>query len=136
MALILAAEDDPAVREIVVKILERAGHAVHAVSDGESALRDIRRHVPDLVITDVDMPLINGFLLCDEVRRDPALSHIPVILATGVINPDDHRAVEVGANAVLAKPFSGRDLIRYVDEQLSGTGGTLGGRAVGAAEPG
>lgn len=118
MALILAAEDDPAARAVVVRILERAGHEVIAVADGESALQEIRGHVPDMVITDVDMPLVNGFLLCDEIRQDPRLRHIPVILATGVINPDDHRAVEVGATAVLVKPFTRQDLLDYVDRHL------------------
>jgi CheY-like chemotaxis protein len=78
----------------------------------------VREHRPDMVITDVDMPLINGFLLCDEIRRDAALRDTPVILATGVINPDDHRAVEAGATAVLVKPFTGGDLIAYVEEHL------------------
>jgi CheY-like chemotaxis protein len=64
------------------------------------------------------MPLVNGFLLCDEVRRDPLLRHIPVILATGVINPDDHRAAEVGAASVLTKPFTGGDLLDHVTRHL------------------
>jgi CheY-like chemotaxis protein len=118
VALILAADDDPATREIFIRILEHSGHQIVAVADGESALREIRERRPDLVLTDVDMPLINGFLLCDEVRRDPELRHIPVILVTGIINPDDHRAAEVGATAVLVKPFTGVELVRYVEEHL------------------
>jgi CheY-like chemotaxis protein len=118
VALILAAEDDPDTRGLVARILERAGHEVIPVADGESALRQIRERRPDLVLSDVDMPLVNGFLLCDEVRRDPNLRHIPVILATGVINPDDHRAVEVGAASVLTKPFTGKDLLAHVERQL------------------
>lgn len=118
VALILAAEDDPDTRDLVVRILNRAGHEVIGVADGESALREIRHHRPDLVLSDVDMPLVNGFLLCDEVRRDPQLRHIPVILATGVINPDDHRAVEVGAAGVLPKPFTGADLLDQVERHL------------------
>ena len=118
MALILAAEDDTATREIIIRILRRAGHDVVAVADGESALRQIRDQRPDLVLTDVDMPLINGFLLCDEIRQDPALRDTPVILATGVIDPDDRRAEEVGADAVLVKPFTGRELLSYVDDHL------------------
>src|SRR5687767_4995977 len=62
VALILAAEDDPDTRNLVARILERAGHDVIGVADGESALREIRQHRPDLVLSDVDMPLVNGFL--------------------------------------------------------------------------
>jgi len=122
VALILTADDDPAALEIMERILERAGHQVITVADGESALRQIREHRPDLVLTDVDMPLINGFLLCDEVRHDAHLSLTPVILATGVINPDDHRAVEVGASAVLVKPFAGKELLEMVEDHLAGAG--------------
>jgi CheY-like chemotaxis protein len=118
VALILAAEDDPDTRALVTRILQRAGHDVIGVADGESALREIRNHRPDLVLSDVDMPLVNGFLLCDEVRRDPQLRHIPVILATGVIDPDDHRAVEVGAASVLTKPFTAGDLLDRVTRHL------------------
>jgi len=118
VALILAAEDDPDTRDLVARILQRAGHDVIPVADGESALREIRAHLPDLVLSDVDMPLVNGFLLCDEVRRDPDLRHIPVILATGIINPDDHRAAEVGAAAVITKPFTGGDLLTQVNRHL------------------
>lgn len=119
MALILAAEDDTATREIITRILRRAGHDVVAVADGESALRQIHDRQPDLVLTDVDMPLINGFLLCDEIRHDPELRDTPVILATGVIDPDDNRAAEVGATAVLVKPFTSRELLAYVEAHLA-----------------
>jgi CheY-like chemotaxis protein len=124
VALILAAEDDPATRAGIVRILERAGHRTVAVADGESALRQIRERRPDLVLTDVDMPLINGFLLCDEIRRDPVLHDTPVVLVTGVIDPDDHRAAEVGANAVLVKPYTAADLLEFVQRHLSARAAT------------
>lgn len=119
MALILAADDDPSIRDVVQRVLRQAGHRVISTADGESALREIRVHRPDLVLTDVDMPLINGFLLCDEVRGDAELRDTPVILVTGVIDPDDHRAVEVGASAVLVKPFTAPDLLRVVGAHLA-----------------
>ncbi|GGK01016.1 hypothetical protein GCM10010123_33790 [Pilimelia anulata] len=114
MALILAADDEPAAREILTRVLTEAGHRVLAVPDGETALRAFREHRPDLVLTDVDMPLINGFLLCDEIRRDPDRPHTPVVLVTGVIDPRDHRAREVGVSAVLVKPFGPADLLTTV----------------------
>ncbi|GGK17260.1 response regulator [Pilimelia terevasa] len=119
MALILAADDEPAAREVLARVLGRAGHQVVTAPDGETALRDFREHRPDLVLTDVDMPLINGFLLCDEIRRDPARPDTPVVLVTGVINPQDHRAREVGASAVLVKPFTPEDLLAAVEQQLA-----------------
>ncbi|HYN93926.1 MAG TPA: response regulator [Pilimelia sp.] len=122
MTLILVAEDEPPVREIIVRVLERAGHRVHPVADGESALRAVREHRPDLVLTDVDMPLINGFLLCDEIRRDPESANVPVVLVTGLVDPGDLRAVEVGASAVLAKPFTGPQLLAMVAEYLPAAG--------------
>ncbi|GAA2515461.1 response regulator [Pilimelia columellifera] len=119
MALILAADDDPSAREILTRILTADGHKVETVGDGETALREIRRIRPDLILTDVDMPLINGFLLCDEVRHDGELRHTPVVLVTGVVNPGDHRAAQVGADAVLVKPFTPADLLACVHTHLT-----------------
>jgi len=118
MAHILAADDDPATLTVIVRVLHGAGHQVTTAADGETAIRRIRRLRPDLVLTDVDMPFINGFLLCDEIRQDPDLRNTPVILVTGVINPSDHRAAQVGATAVLVKPFSADQLLTQVDSHL------------------
>lgn len=119
MALILAADDEPTVREVLTRVLTRAGHEVLTAPDGETALRMFRTHRPDLLLTDVDMPLINGFLLCDEVRRGRRRPHTPVVLVTGVIDPQDHRARQVGANAVLVKPFTAEELLACVEAQLT-----------------
>jgi twitching motility two-component system response regulator PilH len=121
VALILTADDDPATRDVVVRILQRAGHRAIPVADGESALREIRRRRPAVVLADIDLPLINGFLLCDEVRRDPLLAQTPVILTTATPDPADRRATEVRATALLVKPFTADDLLIYIDKHLPAT---------------
>lgn len=103
--MIVFAEDHDDIRYAVTRALERAGHEVLATPDGASAWEAVRRHRPDVVLTDVDMPRMNGLELCRAIRADDTLRHIPVVLASGSLLPGDSRAAEVGASDTLLKPF-------------------------------
>jgi CheY-like chemotaxis protein len=116
--LIVVAEDHEDIRYVLTRALERAGHEVVATADGAAALEVIRRLRPDVVVTDVDMPHLNGLDLCRAIRADENLSHIPVVLASGSLLPGDARAVEAGATATLLKPFMPAQLVDCVESLL------------------
>jgi CheY-like chemotaxis protein len=120
--VIVVAEDHEDIRFVLQRALERAGHQVVVAADGAEALTAIRRHRPELVVTDVDMPKMTGLDLCRAIRADEALRHIPVVLASGSLLPGDDRAAEVGASATLLKPFLPAQLLACVQSLLPAAG--------------
>jgi CheY-like chemotaxis protein len=125
--MIVVAEDHEDIRYVLKRALERAGHEVIAAADGAEALDAVRRHRPDIVVTDVDMPMMNGLELCRAIRADPGLRHIPVVLASGSLLPGDPVAAEAGASATLLKPFLPAQLLDCVAGLLPPTpSGALG----------
>jgi CheY-like chemotaxis protein len=119
LTVIVVAEDHADIRFVVQRTLERAGHEVVATADGAAALEAVRRHRPDIVVTDVDMPHMTGLDLCRAIRADAGLRHIPVVLASGSLLPGDDRAAEVGASATLLKPFLPAQLLACVTALLA-----------------
>jgi CheY-like chemotaxis protein len=119
MAVLVTAEDDDAIRMIVTRSLQRAGHHVIAVADGLQGLAAVREHRPDAVITDVDMPYMTGLQMCREIRRDPELKHIPVIVVSGSLGSHDSDAREAGVTMVVPKPFVAGELLRRLAEVLT-----------------
>src|SRR5437016_5199337 len=104
--------------------LKDQGIDVVAVGNGEAAVRKIADVRPDLVLADVFMPVRNGYEVCQFVKMDSALSHIPVILLVGAFDPlDEQEAQRVGADGVLKKPFIPPDpLISMVKAALQASG--------------
>ena len=112
---ILIAEDEVNIAESLSFILGRAGYDVDAVADGEAALRQVRKLMPDLLILDVMLPGMNGFELLKTLRADARLKHLPVIVLTARTQPHDRELAEsIGVAAYLTKPFSNRDLVAHV----------------------
>src|ERR1017187_4361424 len=108
--------------------LKDQGIDVVAVGNGEAAVRKISELRPDLVLADVFMPVRSGYEVCEYVKNDPALKHIPVILLVGAFDPlDEQEAQRVGADGVLKKPFVPPDpLIVMVKSALQRAGVSLG----------
>jgi len=103
---ILVADDNSNIQKMVGLALKDQGIDVVAVGNGEAAVRRIADVRPDLVLADVFMPVRNGYEVCQYVKADSALSHIPVILLVGAFDPlDEQEAQRVGADGVLKKPF-------------------------------
>lgn len=120
MAVVLVADDDPDIRDLVVFKLERAGHQTVSVPDGLAALEAARNSSPDLAIIDVTMPGMDGLGVCAELRADLRTAHIPVILLTARAQGTDHQSgIEAGALEYVTKPFSPRELVDRVDRILS-----------------
>ena len=132
MAKILVADDNSNIQKMVGLALKDQGIDVVAVGNGEAAVRKISDVRPDLVLADVFMPVRNGYEVCNYVKQDSTLSHIPVILLVGAFDPlDEQEAQRVGADGVLKKPFVPPDpLISMVKSALA-----RAGVVIGAAEP-
>ncbi|HVW01304.1 MAG TPA: ATP-binding protein, partial [Planctomycetaceae bacterium] len=114
---ILVADDNADMREYVQRLLE--GYDVTAVADGQAALSAARKQPPDLVLTDVMMPGLDGFGLLRELRADPRTQDVPVILLSARAGEESRIAgMQAGADDYLAKPFSARDLLARVQAHL------------------
>ncbi len=124
MPKILVADDNSNIQKMVGLALKDQGIEVVAVGNGEAAVRKIAAVRPDLVLADVFMPVRNGYEVCQFVKLDSALSHIPVILLVGAFDPlDEQEAQRVGADGVLKKPFIPPDpLISMVKAALQRSG--------------
>ena len=112
-ANLLLVDDDPAVREILSRVLERAEFTVSTAEDGESALQQIRRQMPDVVLMDLEMPGLDGPATLQEIRKH--WRSLPVILHTGHVDgPLLTRALEWSPFTVLAKPCPLDQLVQTV----------------------
>jgi CheY-like chemotaxis protein len=113
-------DDDAFILELMKLVLEGAGHTVIAFDSSVHALQAIPTQRPDCVITDVMMPVMDGFELCREIRRRPDLASIKVIMCTAKsYDFDRRRAKELGADGYIIKPIQRESLIRQVNEILS-----------------
>jgi PAS domain S-box-containing protein len=116
MATILLADDEFLVRDVLCQMLEDTGHSLLHAENGAQALALIKESRPDVVITDIAMPLMDGYELVHQLRSDPELRRTPVIICTGVY---DQREVESLTRAgdglqVLLKPFEMEEVQRAV----------------------
>lgn len=110
---ILVADDDPDYRDVVGRTLARSfrGATIELVGDGASALASALAMRPDLVVTDLDMPGLNGVELLAEMRGDPRLEGIPVIVISAIGGPADWALLgRLGAQAFVGKPFDAQQL--------------------------
>src|SRR5438552_4477538 len=137
VAKILVADDNSNIQKMVGLALRDQGIEVVAVGNGEAAVRKISDIRPDLVLADVFMPVRNGYEVCQYVKSDPSLAHIPVILLVGAFDPlDEQEAQRVGADGVLKKPFVPPDpLISMVKSALQRAAALHGTSAAKAPEP-
>ncbi|MGB8275176.1 MAG: response regulator [Alphaproteobacteria bacterium] len=116
----LIVDDDGASLRLYTLLLQQAGMTVTPARNGLEALRFALDQRPDLVITDVRLPLLSGFELIKEVRRHPLLRHVPVIVITAMATAENRvRAFEAGCNAYLIKPTSVLTFLNTVREVLA-----------------
>lgn len=120
MALVVVAEDDSGTRKLISVALTNQGHEVLAAADGATAWSLIRERWPDVVVSDVNMPGLNGFELLQRVREHPEVGLTPFILLTSLQERRDMRqGMTLGADDFLTKPVRPRELIDAVTAQLN-----------------
>ncbi len=112
MSTVLVVEDDPHTRELVRLYLDRDGHHVLTADNGSDGLAAARAEHPDLVLLDVMMPGLNGWEVCQTLRRD---SDVPIVMLTARVEEDDRLAgFDLGADDYITKPFSPREVAARV----------------------
>src|SRR6185295_4196423 len=115
MPLILVADDDADIRDLVTFKLTQAGHEVHAFDNGEDALADALGDVPDVAVLDVMMPKLSGIDVCSALRADERTARVAVLLLTARAQESDMaRGFAAGADDYIVKPFSPRELLMRV----------------------
>ena len=120
MARILVADDDVDIRELVEFKLSTMGHDIVAVGDGAAAVEACRTQKPDLAVLDVMMPGVSGLDAIRQIRSDPFLSDLPVILLTARAQESDvETGFDSGADDYITKPFSPRELASRVEALLA-----------------
>ncbi len=116
---VLLADDNADMREYVRRLLAAQGYRVEAVDDGEAALASARDHAPDLILSDVMMPRLDGFGLLRALRADANLAGIPVILLSARAGEEAKvEGLDAGADDYLIKPFAARELLARVSGNI------------------
>lgn len=118
---LLLADDSITIQKVVNLTFADEGIEVITVGDGDSAMEKFAEFTPDLVMADVNMPGLNGYEICEIIKRNESTSRIPVILLVGSFEPfDEEEANRVGANDFLTKPFQSiRQLVGKVTDLLN-----------------
>jgi len=118
---VLVAEDDEALRGLVVLILRREGLEVLAVADGALAVDSALARRPDLIVLDGHMPKLTGQEVCERLRASAEVADVPILMLSGSLEPADvHLSHHVGADAYLQKPFTSDELVRSVRRLVTG----------------
>lgn len=117
---IFLADDSITIQKVVELTFPEVDYEVTCVGNGAQAIDRIRNNVPDIALLDVIMPEKNGYEVCAQVKRDPELKWMPVLLISGAFEPfDEKRASEAGADGRLTKPFESRALVAKVEELMT-----------------
>jgi len=116
---ILIVEDNPQNMKLILMTLRRYGYNLLEATDGEEALKIAKGEKPDLIITDIQLPEIDGLEVTRRLRQMPSFSHIPIVALTAhAMKGDKEKIMEAGCNAYLPKPFNTRELPRVIAEML------------------
>lgn len=121
---ILVIDDDPVFVESTKTVLESRDYQVLTAPDGDIGLQKVREEKPDLILLDIIMPTQDGFHVCEEIKKDPQLADIPVVMLTsfaqkkGETNIPVSAGLELEAEGYIDKPVEPEELLRYVGKML------------------
>ncbi len=117
-AKVLVVDDSDDTRDMMAKLLELESFAVVTAQDGLDALEVAAHEQPDLIITDVNMPNLNGIEMIRELRKRPGFSRVPIIAITAYGNGVAKEALEAGANGAATKPVQFTELVDRIRRLL------------------
>jgi len=117
---LLLADDSVTIQKVVGIIFSNEDYELAVVDNGNAALEKAREFHPDIMLVDALMPGIDGYEVCREIRRDPALKNTPLLLLTGAFEPfDEDKARQCGADDFISKPFDSQSLIESVKKLIA-----------------
>lgn len=121
---ILVVEDQEDNRRIIRDLLSTRGYELIEARDGEAGVRLAKEHVPDLILMDIQLPVLDGYEATRRIKADPALRAVPIVVVTSyALSGDDQKAIAAGCDGYVAKPFSPRQLLATVRRFLDEPGG-------------
>lgn len=116
---ILIVEDIPMNRRLIGDILKYHGYEIYEAADGEEGIRMAREHIPDLIIMDLQMPVMNGYGAIEILKNDSETKHIKILAVTSFAMAGDRKKVlETGADDYISKPINTRELPMVVERLL------------------
>jgi DNA-binding response OmpR family regulator len=116
---IMVVDDEPYIARVIKFKLEQEGYNVISANDGQTGLQKIREEKPDLVLLDVMMPGLSGYDVCQQLKQDPALAGIPVVILTAKGQERDReQGLNMGASDYITKPFSPNRLLDLVKNMI------------------
>jgi CheY-like chemotaxis protein len=121
MAIIAAADDDAAVRTVVERVLNHAGHEVSTHDDGAALVEEVRSRHPDVVVTDNEMPVMTGLEVARALHDDPDTADIPIVIASGSVTAAATAEILRDGDQVVSKPFTPAQLRDGVEAALDST---------------
>lgn len=121
---VLVVEDDPSVRGLLESLLGAEGYDVVTAADGLAGLVKASTQPPSLILLDLMMPDLGGARVLEELREDPALADVPVVVVTGQVDAVPAMRAHLGADNVFVKPFGVAELLERVAVITGGVGPT------------
>ena len=116
---ILLVEDTEDNREIVRDLMDSVGYELLEANDGAAGLAMAAEHRPDLILMDIQLPVMDGYEVTRRLKADPALWHIPIIAVTSyALSGDEEKTRQAGCDGYVAKPFSPRQLLAKINQFL------------------
>ena len=112
---ILVVEDQEDNRRIIRDLLASAGYELIEAADGEAGVRLAEAERPDLILMDIQLPVLDGYEATRRIKQNPELRAIPIVVVTSyALSGDDVKAMQAGSDAYVAKPFSPRELLATI----------------------
>ena len=117
---ILMVEDTEDNRQIIRDLIESVGYDLIEAGDGEEGVAMAAQHKPDLILMDIQLPVMDGYEACRRIKANPDLRHIPIIAVTSyALSGDEEKTRDAGCDSYVAKPFSPRQLLAKINELLA-----------------
>ncbi len=116
---VLVVDDEAAIVKLVSVYLSKEGYSVVGAFDGVEALEKVEQEKPDLVVLDISMPKMDGWEVCERMKKNPSTKDIPIIMLTALgYLAEEFRGLKMGAVRYITKPFSSKELVSAVNKIL------------------